>query len=165
MNNHFYKKTVLVVILIILLLFVYEVLVSTTENETAKIGVSSIPGGERAVVYINGEDFIARVVDDDEERARGLSGLEFLPDDDVMLFIFDSPGRHGIWMKEMRFSIDIIWLDEDFIVVSLEENVSPDSFPMVFYPSSDSLYVVELNSGVTEELGVKKGDEIVLEGI
>ncbi|HEY4528324.1 MAG TPA: DUF192 domain-containing protein [Candidatus Paceibacterota bacterium] len=87
------------------------------------------------------------VADTDVERIQGLSGRETLPLGTGMLFVFENPGIHGIWMKDMKFPIDIIWLDKDMSVISKELNVSPDTYPQVFYPSREAYYVLEVKAG------------------
>lgn len=84
----------------------------------------------------------------EEERRQGLSDRESLAQDSAMLFVFGSPNQYGIWMKDMNFNLDIIWLDANKKVVHIEEDVSPDTYPEVFTPSSPAKYVVEVNSGV-----------------
>ena len=72
------------------------------------------------------------------ERARGLSGSPYLPVGVGKFFVFDGPGRWGIWMKDMLYSIDIIWLDAAGMIVHIEEQVSPDTYPRSFTPPVDS---------------------------
>lgn len=92
-----------------------------------------------------------------ETRVKGLSGMESLPKDTVMLFVFDTPDKYGIWMKDMKFPIDIIWLDQDGKVITLESNVSPDTFPKVFFPLENSLYTIEANSGFIDQNQLEVG--------
>jgi len=99
------------------------------------------------------------VLDTEEKRVKGLSGMESLPDDKGMLFIFDKPDYYGIWMKDMNFSIDIIWFDEKFQVVDYISNVSPDTFPNVFRPKDEAKYVLEVNSGFIQKYGIKIDDQ------
>jgi hypothetical protein len=108
------------------------------------------------VVSINDTQFETILVNDEKSRIQGLSGRDSLSDNTVMLFVFDRPGKYGIWMKDMNFPIDIIWLDEKGKVVTVESNVSPDTFPKTFYPASDSLYTIEAKSGFIDKnrLGV-----------
>ena len=95
-----------------------------------------------------------------ESRTQGLSGRQNLPDDTVMLFAFDVPGRLGFWMKDMLFPIDIIFLDENMKVVNYFDNVKPETYPNVFYSESDSKYVIEMNAGQRENKKIDKGMEI-----
>jgi uncharacterized membrane protein (UPF0127 family) len=79
-----------------------------------------------------------------------------------MLFIFGSPGNHGIWMKNMRFPIDIAWLDSRKIVVSVVHSAMPCrsiNCP-VYKPGSTAKYVIELSSGVLAKHGIKIGDRL-----
>ena len=64
----------------------------------------------------------AFIADSDVERKRGLSGRPNLVDGTGMLFVFKESGEHGIWMKDMRFPIDILWLDERLRVVFIKED-------------------------------------------
>lgn len=94
------------------------------------------------------------------EKARGLGGREELPADEGMFFVFDKSGKHGFWMKDMFFPIDIIWLDENFKIVHVEEKVSPATYPKIFYPETNASYVLEVNSGTVEKSGISVGQQM-----
>ena len=47
-----------------------------------------------------------------QDRALGLMFRPSLPEDKGMLFVFEYSDFHGIWMKNCKFPIDIVWLDE-----------------------------------------------------
>ena len=111
---------------------------------------------------IGSEKYVLEIVDEADKRQRGLSGRSSLPEGRGMLFIFPAIGNHGIWMKEMNFPIDIIWLDTDARVVGLTKEVQPDSYPDVFYADKDSLYVIEINAGEISKNNIKIGDAINL---
>jgi uncharacterized membrane protein (UPF0127 family) len=67
-------------------------------------------------------------------------------------------------MKDMKFNIDIVWLDESFTITQIESNVSPDTYPTTtFIPEKDSLYVLEFNAHFVEENGLKVGDILKLD--
>jgi uncharacterized protein len=88
----------------------------------------------------------------DEDRAMGLMFRPSLPKDRGMLFLFERPDFQGIWMKNCKFPIDIVWLDEERKVVHVAESVPPckaekgDKCP-VYTPLRRASYVVELNAG------------------
>jgi uncharacterized membrane protein (UPF0127 family) len=92
-------------------------------------------------------DIPVAVADTDEERELGLSGTAVLPQNAGKLFIFNAPGKYGFWMKDMRYAIDIIWIDESFRIVGIAEGILPGTYPEVFYPPSPVKYVLEVNAG------------------
>lgn len=114
------------------------------------------------VVIVDGQEFKAQVSDDPAERRQGLSGQDALENDEAMIFIFDEPGMHGFWMKDMKFSIDIIWIDENLRVVHIEENVSPSTYPESYFPSVDAKYVLEIYTGQAAAQGIGLGDGVEL---
>ena len=63
-------------------------------------------------------------------------------------------------MKDMQFPIDIIWLDEAKKIVNLEEYVSPESYPNIFYPSQRSFYIIETNAGFVEKYNLTTGNTL-----
>jgi uncharacterized protein len=96
----------------------------------------------------SGKVLQAEVMVSDEDRSMGLMFRPSLPEDRGMLFVFEQLAFHGIWMKNCRFPIDILWLDEDHKVVHLAESVPPctaDPCPS-YQPLQRAAYVVELNA-------------------
>lgn len=106
---------------------------------------STIP--ETKTVTVNNKTITVEIADAPAERRRGLSGRASLPTGTGLLFIFDKPGYHGFWMKEMNFPIDILWLDDDFKIVDSWLNAEPASYPKVFTPKIKTRYVLETNPG------------------
>lgn len=104
-----------------------------------------------------------QIADEPAEQQLGLSGQDPLKSDEGMLFVYKQPDKYGFWMKDMKFSIDIIWIDENLQVVHIEERVSPATYPNAFAPSVDSLYVLEVLAGEAEAQGINLGDRVVLD--
>lgn len=130
------------------------------------VSESRIDISDKANSYltINNLRIPVEVVDTPEKRTLGLSYRESLASDSGMLFVM--PGRRvsSFWMKEMRFPLDIIWIDGDKIV-----NLSQDLPPGGPQPknSYSSLYpvdqVLEVNAGFAEKNGIKVGDQVIFE--
>ncbi len=97
------------------------------------------------------------------KRGQGLSGHTPLGEREGMLFVFDAEGEWGFWMKDMSFSIDIIWINEEKEVVTIAAEAAPDSYPAVFYPSRPAKYVLEVPAGFAAAHGIAEGTKIVLE--
>ncbi len=100
------------------------------------------------------------IADTTQERARGLGGRDDYPSNRAMLFVLDNEDYQGIWMKDMRFSIDIYWLDADKTIISSLKNISPDSYPQVFYPDKPSKYVLEVKTSDNSEFPLRVGDRV-----
>jgi uncharacterized protein len=99
--------------------------------------------GQNAAVTIGDKIIRVEVADTEALRDQGLGDRESLAPGYGMLFVFDTPSRPGFWMKDMKFPIDIVWIDENGEVVGVERSVSPDSYPRVFYPVENVKYVLE----------------------
>jgi len=97
----------------------------------------------------SGKVLQVEVMVNDEDRAMGLMFRPSLAEDKGMLFLFGRPDFHGIWMKNCKFPIDVLWLDEEQKVVHLAEAIPPckaEPCP-VYQPLRKASYVVELNAG------------------
>jgi hypothetical protein len=110
-----------------------------------------------STVQLGGQTFAVRVADTPEKRQQGLSGTEPLGSNQGMLFVFETEDYHGIWMKDMNYPIDIIWLGMDKTVVSVSRNVSPGTYPETFRPSEPARYVLELPAGAAQEHAITTG--------
>ena len=65
-------------------------------------------------------------------------------------------------MKDMNFDIDIVWIDEKFNVVGVEKQVSPETFPQIFYPNQEVKYVLELPAGFTDKHRIDTGQYVTI---
>jgi uncharacterized membrane protein (UPF0127 family) len=98
--------------------------------------------------------------------AKGLAVKNQLKENEAMLFVFEEPARHPFWMKDMKFPIDIIWLDSDIKVVHFEQNLQPCVSVFIctsYSPDIDSQYVLETVAGFTQRHNVSVGTNIDIE--
>lgn len=94
-------------------------------------------------------------------RAKGLGGKEYLKEGTGMFFVFPDDDFHGFWMKDMKFPIDIIWIDSSYKIVDVKKNVTPETYPEVFGPEAKARYVLEVNAGFSDNHAVKRGGKVV----
>ena len=83
-----------------------------------------------------------------------------------MLFVFDTQGEQTFWMKDMKFPIDIIWIDSNKTVVHIEHNLPPCSLEVLcptYKPNEDSLYVLETIGGLAEKHDIAQGTRVEFE--
>lgn len=114
----------------------------------------------RPKLVIGNSSFRYDLADTEAEREKGLSRRESLNQHEAMLFEFETDGPQCMWMKDMRFSLDIVWLDTSKTVVSIKENISPDTYPQSFCANKPARYVVELNAGAVGRLGLQVGQTV-----
>jgi uncharacterized membrane protein (UPF0127 family) len=110
----------------------------------------------------SGKVLQAEVMVSDEDRAMGLMFRPSLSLDRGMIFLFETADFHAIWMKNCKFPIDILWLDEGRKVVHLAESVPPckaDPCP-VYTPLRKATWVIELNAGQARREKVVVGAQV-----
>lgn len=98
------------------------------------------------------------------ERAKGLSGKKFMPQDWGMWFVFDQPQRLAFWMKEMEFGLDFIWLNGKQVVEITEHVAKPktkEEEGKIISPQAAADGVIEVNAGWVKKSGVDVGDFLI----
>ncbi len=110
-----------------------------------------------SLIEVGGVRIKVEVASSQSARQKGLSGHKLLQEGEGMLFVFENMALHGFWMKDMKFAIDIMWFDRDCQVVGEKVGVAPETFPTVFYPEKEAMYVLETKAGVTETFQFPQG--------
>ena len=105
----------------------------------------------------------AEVSDTPEKRATGLQHRDLLAKDSGMFFVYEPPQkilRH--WMKDMRFPLDIIWIDEKHKIVAITEaaKVCTKEPCAVFDSKEPAQYVLEVNAGFVQAHHLAKGMQV-----
>lgn len=119
---------------------------------------------EGAAVRIGGASYRVDLAALPEERQQGLSGREFMAQDEGMLFVFEEEQILHFWMKEMRFPLDMIWIDAQCRLAGVSAEVPtppPDAgneqIPRAQSPSP-ARFVLEVNAGEAARHGMSPGD-------
>jgi uncharacterized membrane protein (UPF0127 family) len=117
-------------------------------------------------VELKGHRFQIEIAADEPSRERGLMFRESMPADHGMLFVFDDAQVRTFWMKNTHIPLDILYFDADYKLLSVQQRVPPclnsgNNCPG--YPSEGAArYVLELNAGMADKLGVKSGDALTV---
>ncbi len=128
---------------------------STSKNVTSTI--FNLPATS---LFAAGGSIKVFLADTETSREQGLSDILSLPNGEGALFVFDTPGKYGFWMKDMHFPIDLIWISADKTIAGVTKNVLPSSYPFVFMPPRDISYVLEMNAGSVTSFGLKTGTTV-----
>jgi uncharacterized membrane protein (UPF0127 family) len=128
----------------------------------ASLSACATTSGDGKWVELKGKRFEVEVADDPAERERGLMFRDEMAADHGMIFVHDSEETQSYWMKNTRIPLDIIYFDHARKLVSVA-HAPPcslgDGCPP-FPSEGPALYVLELNGGAADDLGLKPGDEI-----
>ncbi len=151
------KKLLLCVLVIALCVLLYNL--TPHPNPPQRRESQTQPIQKTIPVTIGGATYTVALADTESLRTQGLSGTQSVPHDG-MLFVFDVPSRYSFWMKDMRYPIDIIWIDSDKRVIDITENISPDTFPNTVSPHEPAQYVLETKAFWTREHTLDVGDQI-----
>lgn len=117
----------------------------------------SSPASSTSEVFFGSTAVPVEVAATPEARVHGLSGRASLPTGSGMLFVFDNDGEWSFWMKDMKFSLDIIWANSAGRVVTVLPSVSPDTYPKRFSPSLPARFVLEVPAGFAREHNIYEG--------
>jgi uncharacterized protein len=118
---------------------------------------------QTALVSVGGVNVLTSLSTTPDSQAKGLAIKDSLKENEGMLFIFELPQKHSFWMKDMKFPIDILWIDASGKIVHIEKNLQPCIFllPCPSYsPNDDSLYVLEVISNFTNKFDINIGDQV-----
>ena len=156
-------KIVTLFILILVLFAGFIAYQFTTANGKK---ITQQPASTSAKVTVNGQSFKLDVVKTQADQQRGLSGRNSLDTDRGMLFVFNKSDYYPFWMKDMKFAIDIIYIEGDKIVY-IAPNVPPPaddtSTPATIHPDVKADKVLEINAGLAQKYTIKKGDSVKIE--
>ena len=116
---------------------------------------------EATVVLPDGTEITVEVADTDEERRQGLSNRTDLGEYDGMLFVYDKADDRSVWMKDMLFSLDVIWLNQGEIVgwaAGLSASSSHEP-PRSASPAPADAFL-EVPAGFIQAYGLQTGDQL-----
>ena len=109
-------------------------------------------------IKVAGQPLRVEVVSTPEQRARGLMHREKLGRNDGMLFIFDEPGYHAMWMMNTLIPLSVAFVDGDGRILNIED-MAPKTLDS-HSAQGPARYAVETNKGWFAERGIKAGDRV-----
>ena len=145
-------------------LFLFLMLLSSVAyKEIENVIAQEQKQNQTALVTVGGVNLITSLSTTPDAQSKGLAIRDSLNENEGMLFIFETPQKYSFWMKDMKFPIDIIWINQDGKIVHIEKNLPPCVFllPCPSYaPKDDSLYVLEVVSNFTNKFNINVGDPV-----
>ncbi len=109
----------------------------------------------RRTLIINGTSYQLEVASTPDEQIKGLSGRKAMPDWSGMLFSYPDEAERCMWMKDMRYAIDILWVGSDKKINHIEQKLAPETYPQTY--CFEAQYVVELSAGQAAKHSLRNG--------
>lgn len=113
-------------------------------------------------IEIKGQTYSIEIAEDDASREHGLMDRASMPADHGMLFVFQDDAMRAFWMKNCKFSQDMLFFNAERKLISVQRNVpacTADPCP-AYSSGAPARYVLELNAGQADKLGLHPGDEL-----
>lgn len=107
-------------------------------------------------IEIGDKEYNVSLAITEEEKERGLQGKKELDQDEGMLFIYDEPQTVTFWMQATEVPLDIIFIDDEFEVISVHKGKPFDETPIT---ENEVLLVLEVN----QDSGIQPGNELEME--
>ncbi|WP_243834432.1 DUF192 domain-containing protein [Maribacter caenipelagi] len=150
----------------VILMVVALLLFSCKEESKKTIATQSVDFTHEGdlSVFLNSSDtvktkFNIEFAETDYETQTGLMYRKGMKNNQGMLFIFPDERMHSFYMKNTEFSLDIIYIKEDLKIASFQENAQPLN-ETGLSSQVPIKYVLEINGGLAQELGLSIGDSI-----
>jgi uncharacterized protein len=103
--------------------------------------------------------FDIEIADNEYETQTGLMHRKSMANNRAMLFIFPDMRMRAFYMKNTYIPLDIIYLDKDNVIVSIQENAKP--LDETSLPSGvPAQYVLEINGGLSQQWSIAVGDKM-----
>lgn len=119
------------------------------------------------IITINNQKFKVTIASSQQEKEVGLSETKSLSENQGMIFLFEKPDYYSFWMKNMKFPIDIIYINNDTIV-TIKNNVpliKTQENPTIYSSTQPADKVLEIQAGFSEKYKFKNGDKVTYENL
>jgi len=109
-------------------------------------------------VKVAGHPLKVELAIEEPQRLQGLMYRKALGKEDGMLFIFDEPGYHSIWMKNTLIPLSVAFVDKDGVILNIAD-MEPQTLDS-HMAAGPATYAIETNKGWFAANKVKAGDKV-----
>ncbi|WP_461722797.1 DUF192 domain-containing protein [Bartonella sp. LJL80] len=140
------------------LLYLYLGMVSAFAQQAMHIPVDATP---LVIETADGKAvYDVEIAFQPEQTAAGLMYRTDFPRDRAMLFKFSDQRIVTMWMANTPLSLDMVFIDDTGVIVSVAENTTPFSTKIVSSRMPAS-FTIELNSGEVAQKHIAPGQRVI----
>jgi len=89
---------------------------------------------------------------------QGLMYRKSLGREEGMLFVFDEPGYHAMWMKNTLIPLSVAFIDKDGVILNILD-MEPQTLDS-HMAAGPAAYAIETNKGWFDAKKIKAGDKV-----
>jgi uncharacterized membrane protein (UPF0127 family) len=115
-------------------------------------------GFKTAQIKVGAHLLKVEIAASDPQRERGLMFREKMARDDGMLFVFDEPAYHSMWMKNTLIPLSVAFLDSQGTILNILD-MEPQTLD-AHMAAGPAVYAIETNKGWFAAKKIKAGDKV-----
>jgi uncharacterized protein len=122
----------------------------------------------KGTVKIDDNVITVEIADTAAERQRWLTfRAEPMPLDSALLIKYDQPDLYEVWMLNIQYNLDLVWIDSEGNVVYIIKNAPPcdnvvETVSCTYKTTTRSLYVLAAASGFIDANGITKNSKMTI---
>jgi uncharacterized membrane protein (UPF0127 family) len=109
-------------------------------------------------VKVGGHELKVEVAENEPQREQGLMYRKSLGRDDGMLFLFEEPAYHSMWMKNTLIPLSVAFIDAKGEILNILD-MEPETLD-AHMAAGPAVYAIETNKGWFAANKVKAGDKV-----
>ena len=95
---------------------------------------------------------------EDAQRMQGMMFRKSMGKEEGMLFVFDEPAYHAMWMKNTLIPLSVAFIDKDGVILNILD-MEPQTLDS-HMAAGPAVYAIETNKGWFAAKKVKAGDKV-----
>jgi uncharacterized membrane protein (UPF0127 family) len=109
-------------------------------------------------VQVAGHALRVEIADQEPQRMQGLMFRKKLGTNDGMVFVFEEPGYHSMWMKNTLIPLSVAFIDGEGRILNILD-MEPQTLE-AHAAAGPAVYAIETNKGWFAAKKVKPGDKV-----
>ena len=109
-------------------------------------------------VKVAGHPLKVELAIEEPQRIQGLMYRKSMGKDEGMLFVFEEPAYHSMWMKNTLIPLSVAFIDRDGVILNILD-MEPQTLDS-HQAAGPAVYAIETNKGWYAANKVKAGDKV-----
>lgn len=135
-------------------LFLLTACFETEKNPQRELSTLTFSSGEQQI------DFEVETSKTMQELALGLMYRKSMPENQGMIFLFETPRQTAFWMKNTYIPLDMVFVNDKLQVNGIVENAQPMNEKLIYSPAR-TIAVIELNAGIVKQKNIHRGMKVM----